>query len=144
MYYNVHVSSHHHHILLFLLSLSKANATHTVILRPLSEGIYNLSFAVMTYQASEGGQEQVRAHMIANRPHSTCVHTTMSSLPLVVQCACAQCNSYMRQPLMLLLHSLLDAGCWYLLKRAAGFAEIRMSVPTISRQCSLLSVFQCF
>lgn len=40
--------------------ISKANATHTVILRPLSEGVYNLSFAVMTCRANEGEeQEQV-------------------------------------------------------------------------------------
>ena len=66
--------------ILFLL-ISKANTTHTVILRPLSEGVYNLSFAVMTYKASDGEQEQVLEYIIV---HLAALTSALSRLVLPV------------------------------------------------------------
>ena len=38
---------------------SNTNLTHTVILRPLSYGLYNISWARISYTSSDGEQETV-------------------------------------------------------------------------------------
>ena len=45
---------------MFPFLFSNANVTHTVILRPLSPGLYNMSWAKLTYDTGVDGIVQVR------------------------------------------------------------------------------------
>lgn len=39
---------------------SSGNVSHTVILHPLSSGVYNISWASLSYVSNEEGQEKVK------------------------------------------------------------------------------------
>ena len=63
------------HISRSLTMPSNTNLTHTVILRPLSYGLYNISWARLSYSSADGEQETVRCEciIIKTLQYSQCI-----------------------------------------------------------------------